>query len=47
VVRQGRAVGIPTPVNALLNDTLLTLVSNHEAWEGWRHNHERVWGLVG
>lgn len=43
VVRQGRAVGVPTPVNALLNDTLLTLVSNNEEWDGWRHNHDRLW----
>lgn len=43
VVREGRAVGVPTPVNALLNDTLLTLVSNHEQWNEWRHNHD---GLV-
>ena len=47
VVRQGRVTGIPTPINALLNDTLLTLASNGEEWEGWRHNHDRLWQTAG
>lgn len=47
VVRQGRVAGIPTPVNALLNDTLLTLASNGGEWEGWRHNHDRLWQAAG
>lgn len=47
VVRQGRIAGIPTPVNALINDTLLTLVSNNAEWDGWRHNHDRLWQAAG
>ena len=37
VVRAGKRVSIPTPVNALLNDTLLALISNSLSVANFRH----------
>lgn len=42
VVAKGRALGVPTPVNALLTDTLLALVADPAQRPTWRHNHARL-----
>jgi len=42
VARAGEAVGVPTPVNRLLSQTVLHLAAHPEAWPGWRGNVERL-----
>jgi len=43
VVERGRQVGLSTPVNALLTDTLLRLVEHPEERPGWKGAHDRLW----
>jgi 2-dehydropantoate 2-reductase len=42
VVRSGAEVGVPTPVNAMLTQTLLSLACDPVRQEQWRHNGARL-----
>ena len=42
VVRAGRRAGVPTPVNAVLNDTLLGLISGSLSVTDFRHNPQAL-----
>lgn len=42
VAAMGQTLGIPTPVNQLLTDTLLSLVHDEVQRPAWRHNHARL-----
>lgn len=42
VVRTGAETGVPTPVNNVLTRTLLSLVDDPAACEGWRKNYGRL-----
>lgn len=42
VARAGEKVGIPTPVNRLLNETVLHLAAHPEERESWRGNPEKL-----
>ena len=42
VVRTGQAIGVATPVNQVLTDTLLNLVQGPEQRASWRNNHARL-----
>jgi 2-dehydropantoate 2-reductase len=46
VVQQGQQVGMATPVNQALTETLLSLVADPAACNEWRHNHARLLGTV-
>jgi len=46
VVERGRQVGLSTPVNALLTDTLLRLVEHPEERPGWKGAHDRLWQVA-
>lgn len=47
VVRAGKALGVKTPVNALLYDTLRSLLHGEQDLERFRHNPTRLLGLQG
>lgn len=42
VAQKGTALGVPTPLNSLLTETLLTLVHHPNERLSWRHNHQRL-----
>ena len=42
VVRHGEHVGIPTPVNRALTDTLLTIAGGEEPWERYQGNPQAL-----
>jgi 2-dehydropantoate 2-reductase len=46
VAEKGKAVGVATPVNALLTETLLRLVEIPEERAGWKGAHDRLWAAV-
>lgn len=43
VVRLGRRVGVATPVNHLLTETLLGIAQGSVPWETYRHRADRLW----
>ncbi len=43
VARHGEEAGVPTPVNRTLTQVLLHITRHPDAWDEWRHNHERLW----
>jgi 2-dehydropantoate 2-reductase len=47
VVRAGREVGVPTPVNEVLTQTLLALTSGEQSVVEYAHQPEKLIGLVG
>lgn len=46
VVEKGKTVGVATPINAALTETLLRLVEHPEERAGWKGAHERLWQAV-
>lgn len=46
VVRTGERLGVPTPVNRVLNETMHQLIENPERWATWKHNHEGLWSAA-
>jgi 2-dehydropantoate 2-reductase len=42
VTQQGKLLGLPTPVNTHLTETLLSLVQHADERAAWRHNHRRL-----
>ena len=42
VVRRGEEVGVATPVNRRLNETVLHLAAHPDEWGGWRGKSERL-----
>jgi 2-dehydropantoate 2-reductase len=46
VVRAGRKLGIPTPVNQTLTQTLLALANGGQSKEGYSHKPEKLLALV-
>lgn len=47
VAEKGKAVGIATPVNTLLTETLLRLVEHPQERGGWKNAHDRLWAAAG
>jgi 2-dehydropantoate 2-reductase len=46
VVEKGKTVGVATPVNAALTETLLRLVVHPEERADWQGAHQRLWAAV-
>jgi 2-dehydropantoate 2-reductase len=46
VVEQGKRIGVATPVNTLLTETLLELVAHPEERAGWKGAHNRLWAAA-
>lgn len=46
VVEKGKTVGVRTPVNAALTETLLRLVVHPEERADWQGAHQRLWAAV-
>ena len=46
VAEKGKAVGVATPVNALLTETLLRLVEHPEDRSNWQGAHDQLWATV-
>ena len=46
VVRYGAEHGVPTPVNAVLTDTLEALSSGEQDVEAYRHNPDALLALL-
>jgi 2-dehydropantoate 2-reductase len=42
VTQRGKLLGVPTPVNTHLTETLLSLVQHTDERAEWRHNHRRL-----
>jgi len=42
VVRYGERMGVPTPTNRLLTETLEAIYAGECAWDEWRHRPERL-----
>jgi 2-dehydropantoate 2-reductase len=42
VTKRGATLGVPTPINTVLTETLLTLVSNEAEHTRWHHNHAHL-----
>ncbi|HHY56850.1 MAG TPA: ketopantoate reductase family protein [Chloroflexi bacterium] len=47
VAEQGARVGVATPVNTLLTETLLRLVAHPEERSRWKGAHDRLWAAAG
>lgn len=46
VARWGKEVGVPTPVNGVLNETLLRLCHHPAEWAQWKGNHSKLLAAV-
>jgi 2-dehydropantoate 2-reductase len=46
VAKKGKAVGVATPVNSVLTETLLRLVEYPEERSNWHGTHDRLWAAV-
>jgi 2-dehydropantoate 2-reductase len=46
VVRHGEQLGLPTPVNRLLTETLEGLSAGQLSNDDFRHNPEKLWRLI-
>ena len=46
VVEKGKIVGVTTPVNTLLTETLLWLVEHPEERAGWKGAHDQLWKML-
>lgn len=46
VAERGQALGVATPVNAVLTETLLRLIDHPEERQGWKSAHDRLWRAI-